>query len=58
MFKIQKSVLCVIEDFKYFRFIFLSNPGTASPRAVRCTARSIVQNDKFRGCTLAHYYVL
>lgn len=56
MFKIQKSVLCLMEDFKYCRFIFLSNPGKTSQRAVRYTACSIVQNDKFRGCTLVHYY--
>lgn len=56
MLKIQISVLCITEDFKYCRSIFLSNRGKISQPAMACPASSVAQDDKFRGCTLAGYY--
>lgn len=56
MLKIQKSVLCITEDFKYYKFIFLSYLGNISPRAIVHIAFSIVQSDKYRDCTSVRYH--
>lgn len=56
MLKIQKSAFCITEDFKYYKFIFLSYLGKISPHAIVHIVFSIVQNDKCRGCISVCYH--